>query len=119
MAATLRTFAASLRPRGWTWKGMWISPGAKRNRIPGNCIRKEDDMGHTSEDRMCCNPGVATPQSMVSPPRMKSHFCLAALTGYASGLWCKPSESMKRTLGIIARLRRRELHSRLLAPYCL
>jgi hypothetical protein len=34
------------------------------------------------------------------------------------GLWCKPSESMKRTLGIIARLRRRELHSRLLAPYC-
>ena len=37
----------------------------------------------------------------------------------AEGLWCKPSESMKRTLGIIARLRRRELHSRLLAPYCL
>ena len=34
-------------------------------------------------------------------------------------LWCKPSESMKRTLGIIARLRRRELHSRRLAPYCL
>ena len=34
-------------------------------------------------------------------------------------LWCKPSESMKRTLGNIARLRRRELHSRLPAPYCL
>jgi hypothetical protein len=34
-------------------------------------------------------------------------------------LWCKPSEEMKRTLEIIARLRRRELHSRLLAPYCL
>ena len=34
-------------------------------------------------------------------------------------LWCKPSESIKQTLGIIAQLRRRELHSRLLAPYCL
>ena len=34
-------------------------------------------------------------------------------------LWCKPSESMKRMLGNIARLRRRELHSRLPAPYCL
>jgi len=38
---------------------------------------------------------------------------------YFERLWCKPSESMKRTLGLIARLRRRELHSRLLAPYCL
>jgi len=35
------------------------------------------------------------------------------------GLWCKPSESMKRTLGNIVRLKRRELHSRLPAPYCL
>ena len=43
-------------------------------------------MGHTSEDRMCCNRGVATAQSMVSPPRMKSHFPVAALTGYASAL---------------------------------
>jgi len=39
--------------------------------------------------------------------------------GGSQWLWCKPSESMKRTLGIIARLRRRELHSRLLAPCCL
>jgi len=38
---------------------------------------------------------------------------------FAERLWCKPSESMKRMLGNIARLRRRELHSRLPAPYCL
>ena len=43
-------------------------------------------MGHTSEDRMCCNRGAATAQYMVSPPRMKSHFRLATLTGYASAL---------------------------------
>ena len=74
MAATLRTFAASLRPGDGPGKGCGESLGAKRSRIPGTCIRKEDDMGHTSEDRMCCNRGAATAQSMVSPPRMKSHF---------------------------------------------
>ena len=42
-----------------------------------------------------------------------------ALGAAAIGLWCKPSESMKRTLGNIVRLKRRELHSRLPAPYCL
>jgi hypothetical protein len=44
---------------------------------------------------------------------------LASQELVASGLWCKPSESMKRTLGNIVRLKRRELHSRLPAPYCL
>jgi 4-hydroxy-tetrahydrodipicolinate synthase len=47
---------------------------------------KEDDMGHTSEDRMCCNRGAVTAQYMVSPPRMKNPFGLATLTGYASAL---------------------------------
>jgi Dihydrodipicolinate synthetase family len=43
-------------------------------------------MGHTSEDRMCCNRGAVTAQYMVSPPRMKNPFGLATLTGYASAL---------------------------------
>jgi hypothetical protein len=50
---------------------------------------------------------------------LKSEFAGLSVYDCFSWLWCKPSESMKRTLGIIARLRRRELHSRLLAPYCL
>ena len=43
-------------------------------------------MGHTSEDRMCWSRAAAAAQYMVSPPRRKSHFRLATLTGYASAL---------------------------------
>ena len=72
--------------RGRTRKGMWRKSWCQEKPDPGTCIRKEDDMGHTSEDRMCCDRGAATAQCMVSPPRMKSHFRLATLTGYASAL---------------------------------